>query len=61
MAILKDSSIFEPQLLRRTPEGYLTGRIRVTCAGVFRYLGEDGKTIVRVLRPGLIGALYESR
>lgn len=51
MAILKDSSIFEPQLLRRTPEGYLTGRIRVTCAGVFRYLGEDGKTIVRVLRP----------
>ena len=51
MAILKDSSIFETQLLRRTPEGYLTGRIRVTCAGVFRYLGEDGKTIVRVLRP----------
>lgn len=51
MAILKDSSIFVPQLLRRTPEGYLTGRIRVTCAGVFRYLGEDGKTIVRVLRP----------
>ena len=51
MAILKDSSIFEPQMLRRTPEGYLTGRIRVTCAGVFRYLGEDGKTIVRVLRP----------
>lgn len=51
MAILKDSSIFEQQLLRRTPEGYLTGRIRVTCAGVFRYLGEDGKTIVRVLRP----------
>lgn len=51
MAILKDSSIFEPQLLRRTQEGYLTGRIRVTCAGVFRYLGEDGKTIVRVLRP----------
>ena len=51
MAILKDSSIFEPQLLRRTTEGYLTGRIRVTCAGVFRYLGEDGKTIVRVLRP----------
>ena len=51
MAILKDSSIFDSQLLRRTPEGYLTGRIRVTCAGVFRYLGEDGKTIVRVLRP----------
>lgn len=58
MAILKDSSIFEPQLLRRTPEGYLTGRIRVTCAGVFRYLGEDGKTIVRVLRPeSEVGAL----
>lgn len=60
MAILKDSSIFEPQLLRRTPEGYLTGRIRVTCAGVFRYLGEDGKTIVRVLRPESEVGAHES-
>lgn len=52
MAIFKhDSSDFEPQKLHRTPEGYLTGRIRVTCAGVFRYLSSDGKTVVRVLRP----------
>lgn len=47
----KDKSIFEPQKLHRTPEGYLQGCIRVTCAGVFRYLGEDGKTVERVLRP----------
>ena len=47
----KDRSAFSPQTLHRTPEGYLTGQIRVTCAGVFRYLGEDGKTINRVLRP----------
>lgn len=38
-------------MLHRTPEGYLQGYIRVTCAGVFRYLGDDGKTIVRVYRP----------
>lgn len=46
----KDKSIFEPQKLQRTPEGYLQGVIRATCAGVFRYLGEDGKTVDRVLR-----------
>lgn len=46
----KDKSLFEPQKLHRTPEGYLQGVIRATCAGVFRYLGEDGKTIDRVLR-----------
>ena len=46
-----DKSIFEPQKLHRTPEGYLQGCIRVSCAGVFRYLGEDGKTVERVLRP----------
>lgn len=46
----KDKSVFEPQKLHRTPEGYLQGVIRVTCAGVFRYLGEDGKTVDRVLR-----------
>lgn len=46
----KDKSIFEPQKLHRTPEGYLQGVIRATCAGVFRYLGEDGKTVDRVLR-----------
>lgn len=47
----KDRFLFEPQRLHRTPEGYLTAYIRVSCAGVFRYLGEDGKTIERVLRP----------
>lgn len=47
----KDRFLFEPQRLKRTPEGYLTAYIRVSCAGVFRYLGEDGKTIERVLRP----------
>ena len=46
----KDKSLFEPQKLHRTPEGYLQGVIRATCAGVFRYLGEDGKTLDRVLR-----------
>lgn len=46
----KDKSLFEPQKLHRTPEGYLQGVIRATCAGVFRYLGEDGKTVDRVLR-----------
>lgn len=46
----KDKSIFEPQKLHRTTEGYLQGVIRATCAGVFRYLGEDGKTVDRVLR-----------
>ena len=47
----KDNVLFEPQKLQRTPEGYLTAYIRVSCAGVFRYLGKDGKTIERVLRP----------
>lgn len=47
----KDKAIFEAQKLHRTPEGYLTGLIRATCAGVFRYLGEDGKSLDRVLRP----------
>ena len=47
----RDRSAFSPQLLHRTPEGYLHGYIRVTCAGVFRYLGDDGKTFVRVYRP----------
>ena len=47
----KDRFLFEPQRLQRTPEGFLTAYIRVSCAGVFRYLGEDGKTVERVLRP----------
>lgn len=47
----RDRHLFEPQRLNRTPEGYLTAYIRCTCAGVFRYLGKDGKTFERVLRP----------
>ena len=46
----RDKSIFEPQKLRRTPEGYLQGFVRVSCAGVFRYKGDNGD-IDRVLRP----------
>lgn len=34
-----------------TPDGYLTGQICVTGAGVFRYKSDDGKGIVRLLRP----------
>ena len=51
MAFYHDSTLFAPQKLHRTPEGYLTAYIRCTCAGVFRYMGKDGKTIDRVLRP----------
>ena len=47
----RDRDLFEPQRLNRTPEGYLTAYIRCSCAGVFRYLGKDGKTLERVLRP----------
>lgn len=47
---LNDYSDFAPQSLGRTPEGYLTGRIRATCSGVFPYLVDDGTT-VRRLRP----------
>lgn len=47
----RDRNLFEPQKLQRTPEGYLTAYIRCSCAGVFRYLGKDGKTLERVLRP----------
>lgn len=46
----RDKSLFEPQKLRRTPEGYLQGFVRVSCAGVFRYKGDNGG-IDRVLRP----------
>lgn len=51
MAFYKDSTVFAPQKLHRTPEGYLTAYIRCSCAGVFRYMGKDGKTVERVLRP----------
>lgn len=44
----QDIAIFEPNILRRTGEGYLEGRIRATGAGVYTYLTEFGK--VRRLR-----------
>lgn len=44
----QDLAIFEPNVLHRTGEGYLEGRIRVTGAGVFTYMTENGK--VRRLR-----------
>lgn len=46
----RDYSEFPVQALRRTPEGYLTGRVRATCSGVFPYLADGGRTVNR-LRP----------
>lgn len=48
--IYRDFGDFEPQKFHRTPEGYLTGLVRVTGAGVFPYIGADGE-VVRILRP----------
>ena len=44
----QDIQRFAPNVLHKTPEGYLTGRICVTGAGVFRYLGDDHKFIGRL-------------
>lgn len=43
-----DIAVFQPNVLHRTKEGYLEGRIRVTGAGVFTYMTGNGK--VRRLR-----------
>ena len=45
---LSDFSGFERNVFHRTPEGYLTGRLCVTGAGVFRYLDDQGKFIGRL-------------
>lgn len=45
----RDYSDFQPSIFHRTPEGYLSGKIRVTGAGVFPYLVADG--VKRRLRP----------
>lgn len=45
---LKDSQKFDSNVLHKTPEGYLQGRICVTGAGVFRYLADDGKIVGRL-------------
>lgn len=46
---LRDYNDFDQTVFRTTPEGYLTGKIRVTGAGVFSYMTADG--IKRRLRP----------
>lgn len=46
---LRDYNDFDQTVFRTTPEGYLTGKIRVTGAGVFSYMTTDG--IKRRLRP----------
>lgn len=50
MKNFRDYTDFPPSVLKRTPEGYLSARIRVTCAGVFPYLVGSGQK-VRRLRP----------
>lgn len=49
--VFGDYADFVQQSLRRTPEGYLTGVLRVTGAGVFPYRADDGKNVIRRLRP----------
>lgn len=44
----QDIQRLAPNVLHKTPEGYLTGRICVTGAGVFRYLGDDHKFVGRL-------------
>lgn len=39
---------FSTNVLKKTPEGYLTGNVNVTGAGVFRYLGDSGKFVGRL-------------
>lgn len=44
----QDIQKFASNVFRKTPEGYLTGKICVTGAGVFRYLGDDHKFVGRL-------------
>lgn len=44
----QDYQKFSPSVFHRTPEGYLTGKLCVTGAGVFRYLGDDNKFVGRL-------------
>ncbi len=45
---LQDCDKFQGNVLKKTPEGYLSGRICVTGAGVFRYLDNAGKLVGRL-------------
>lgn len=44
----RDVQKFSPSVFHETPEGYLTGKLCVTGAGVFRYLGDSGKFVGRL-------------
>ncbi|MCF0223838.1 MAG: DUF2213 domain-containing protein [Fibrobacter sp.] len=44
----QDFKKFEINVFRETPEGYLTGKLCVTGAGVFRYLGDERKFVGRL-------------
>lgn len=44
----QDYQKFSTNILQKTPEGYLSGKIRVTGIGVFRYLDDDRKLIGRL-------------
>ena len=44
----QDFKAFESNVFHETPEGYLTGKLCVTGAGVFRYLGDDRKFVGRL-------------
>lgn len=56
----QDIQRFAPNVLHKTPEGYLTGRICVTGAGVFRYLGDDRKFVGRLRDRDQVKAATES-
>lgn len=45
---LQDYQKFQNNVFHETPEGYLTGRLCVTGAGVFRYLGDNRKFVGRL-------------
>lgn len=44
----QDYQKFSPSVFHKTPEGYLTGKLCVTGAGVFRYLDDDRKFVGRL-------------
>lgn len=44
----RDYSEVDTNIFHSTPEGYLTGKMCVTGAGVFRYMGDNGQIINRV-------------
>lgn len=44
----QDFQKFETNVFHETPEGYLTGKLCVTGAGVFRYLGDNHKFVGRL-------------